>query len=261
MNHPKTSPARGVPVNESYREQIARWARAMASADEEAVRAALAPTSPPERLALFVEGNLEKRAGLLGKYLEFVAGAFDGHAFEHLLAHYVEVQPMTAYASPTEDADRFLAWLERQHRLTPEQKDYVACQRARHAVEAEAAQNRAGHLRFQEYWSVAEALLEELGTNAGLRVHLNPIRVWSRFHTRALLDEDAEPPADVLFFAVRRTISTAVLEPEGQALVRELAEFGPVTLEEWLARGDAADRDALLEFCHDGAAMGLVAFS
>jgi hypothetical protein len=35
------------------------------------------------------------------------------------------------------------------------------------------------------------------------------IRAWSRFATRALL-EGTLPPADVLFFAVRNEISTAV---------------------------------------------------
>ena len=49
-------------------------------------------------------------------------------------------------------------------------------------------------------------------------MHLNPIRIASQFVTARLLDDDATPPADVLFFAVDNDVATAVLvwhEPTG----------------------------------------------
>jgi hypothetical protein len=145
--------------------------------------------------------------------------------------------------------------------LTPEQRDYVVCQRARHAVEDEARANRLGHVRFQELRSVADRLAAELDSNRRLRVHLNPIRAWALFMTPALLDEDASLPAAVLLFAVGNSISTAVLEPTGRSLVQELAACGPCTLDEWADRSWQADRDTLVEFCRDLAGMGLVAFA
>jgi hypothetical protein len=244
---------------EGYADRLARWARALAAGEPDAVRDALADGSSPSQVEMFVEGNFDKRCQLLAKQLEFVAAAFDD--LEELLHEYLHAVPMAADATGASDADRFLAWLERTQQPTPEQRDYLACQRARHAVEFAARTNRHAHLRFQELWSVAGRLSEELGTNPGLRVHLNPLRVWSRFETPALLGGAAAPPADVLFFAVRSSVSTAVLDAGGQELVRALEAGGPCALDEWAALCPQVGEDGVASVARDLAAMGLVAFS
>jgi hypothetical protein len=122
------------------------------------------------------------------------------------------------------------------------------------------ATNRLGHVRFQELWSSADRLAEELGANPDLRVHLNPIRVRSRFVTTALLDDEASPPVDVLFFPVRNEISTAALERRGRALLKRLEASAPCTTSEWLHCNPRVGREEFLSFCRDLAEIGLAAF-
>jgi hypothetical protein len=244
---------------DAYRAQLARWARALAMGREEEVYGGLAEGSTPEQVRLFVEGNGDKRQNVLRKQLAFLAESFDD--LDELLLSYAQERPLAADDTGTNDGERFLRWLEKTRKLTPERRDYVACQRARHAVENEARRNRRGHLRFQELWSLADSLVAELETNPGLRLHLNPIRVGSRFATRVLLNPQTSPPVDVLFFAVRRNISTAVLNRRAKALVEKLAQHSPCTLAEWAWRSAAPDREELAGLCRDLAMMGLVAFS
>ncbi len=244
-------------AGEPYPEQLRRWATALAAGRADELGAALAAGSSPAHVKLFTDSNRTKRSEQLRGRLEFVAGAFPD--FEDLLAAYLGGQP-PATGDATADAARFLEWVERTCRPTPEQCDYLACQRARHAVEALARQDRAGHLHFQELWCSAARRAGELDRVPGPRVHLNPIRIWSRFMTPALLDGDTPPPADVLFFAAGDTTRTAILEAHGQALIEELASCNPCTLDEWAARSQQADRDALVALCRDLAEMGLAAF-
>ncbi len=244
---------------DAYAARLARTARALALGRPEDVHDALDAGSAPWQVAMFVEGNFDKRCGLLEKYLAFVAAAFDD--FEELVHDYLHETPMAAGATGSSDADRFLEWLAQNGDPTPEQRDHIACQRARHAVEFAARTNRAAHLRFQELRSVAGRLARELGSNPRLRVHLNPLHVWARFATPALLGGAAEPPADVLFFAVAGGVSTALLGTEGQALVRALEAHGPWTLDEWADACPQAARKEVIAAGRDLAAMGLVAFS
>ena len=99
-------------------------------------------------MEIFVHNNRAKRREKLHTQLAFVAEVFDN--FDDLVTAFAGDSPLAAYYTTTTDADRFLHWLERAHPLTGEQRDCVACQRARHAVEREARENRPGHLRFQE---------------------------------------------------------------------------------------------------------------
>jgi hypothetical protein len=244
---------------EDYRAQLNGWARGMAQAREDIVFDFLAPGSLPIHVQMFVEGNLDKRVEYLMMQLAFIAGAFKN--LEVLLGAFVLEEPLAAQAVGNNDADRFLEWLPGAFKLTRKQRDYVACQRARFAVEAQARQDRRGHVRFQELGSVAGKLAKSLGHNARLRIHLNPIRAWSSFETTELLDGDASLPANVLFFPVRESTNTAVLESAGQALLEELIAGGPWTLGEWAAVSAQAGREELIGFCRSLADMGLVAFS
>lgn len=246
--------------NETYRQQLQRIARAMATAHTADVYGDLEQGSKHELMKLFVDGNLDKRMDKLDKALEFVKEAF-GDEFENLLIEYIKAVPLGAYDSGQFDSEKFLVWLLENHRPTPEQRDYIACQRARHAVENMGRNQRLSHIRFQDLSSLAAELAKELETHPGLWIHLNPIRVWTRFETNELTGEDAPAPSEVLFFAVGNDCHTAALQDEGRQLVEELALHQPCTLDTWAALSQHGNREELIEMCHDLAEMGLVAFS
>ena len=125
-------------------------------------------------MKIFVDGNLEKRFEKLQAQLEFVADGFD--RFDDLIADYIRARPSAAYDTGISDGERMLVWLtetkglsqnptdarnvrgdSNQRRgfridtktLSPEQLDYIACQRARHAIEETARQ----HIEPQEKYA------------------------------------------------------------------------------------------------------------
>lgn len=226
-----TSRAEQLEKRETYREQLARLAQALAAAKNDLVRDDLAAGTDVGTVKMFTNGNLDKRFEKLQRQVEFVAGVFEN--LDDLLEAFIRGTSLAAYDTGASDGERFLQWLETTRDPTPEQRDYIICQRARHAVEDMARTNRVGHIHFQELLSMAGDLAAELETNPTLRVHLNPIRVWARFETKVLLDEEATVPADVLFFPIGSDIRTAVLEQAGGERIRELAAFGPITLSDW----------------------------
>ena len=240
-----------------YRDQIARLARAMASPQWDEVAPNLSADSDTIGVQLFVEGNLEKRGDKLASQLEFVAEAFDD--FPQLVQSYVDSAPAPAYDTALSDGERMLSWLRNTRRLTAKQEDYISCQQARHAVEERARDHRLAHVRFQERYSLVENWLADFDAASPLRLYLNPIRTWTKFISPALLDESAEPPAHVLFFARGGEVSSAVLELEGQAFINELADYQPCTLAEWAAVSSVGDAAELTEMVRDLAEMGLVA--
>ena len=137
----------------AYREELRRWVPALAGLKAtNGVCDALDPGSSPAGLKLFAEGNLSKRREKLHAQLEFVAEAFDD--FDDIASAFIRSVPSAAYDTTATDGERFLSWLERCDELRPRQRDYVACQRARLAVEAAARADRRGHLRFQELWGL-----------------------------------------------------------------------------------------------------------
>jgi hypothetical protein len=245
-------------LHDAYGVQVALWARALATGNVDGLSTALAEGSSLKQVQLFVEGNFEKRHQLLRKYLEFVSDAFED--IGELLWDYVNEVPLAALDTVSEDADRFLHWLQGTSELTPVQEDFVRCQRARFAIETRASKKRTCHLRFQELWRAAGPLAGELDRRTDLHVHLNPIRARTRLKTPALLDDETPPPADVLFFAMGTGIRTAALDGRGLALVRELASLGPWALDAWASTTTLADRVELLGFCRELAGMGLLAF-
>lgn len=242
-------------MSDPYAEQIRRLAAALAAGAADDLAAVLAAGSTPDDVRLFVEGNRSKRLEGLRAALAFLADAVDD--LDPLLEAYLGRGPLPAHVTPRDDALRFLAWAERAADLSPEQLDHVVCQRARLRVEAAATADRAGLLAFQ---ALREAGADLDPDDPDVAVHLNPVRVWARFATTALLDDDAAVPADVLFFAADGDIVTAVLEAEGQALLEEFADLAPCSLESWSAVTQHADREELVEICQDLAGMGLVAF-
>jgi hypothetical protein len=244
---------------DSYAEQIVGLTRALTSLHEEAARALPVDRYSQEQILLFAEENVEKRRELLDLKLSFLAGIVEN--LDKLLADYIADSTAPAYDTTNNDVERFLQWLEQHASPTPEQIDNIACEGARLAVHALGCRLRREHLRFQELRSVSQQLGRDLAEGADLTVHLNPLRVWSRFYTRALLDQANTLPADVLFFAVGPDVHTAVLDRFGRTLVRELAALEPCSFETWVACSQQGDRDKLRQLCLDLTGMGLVAFS
>ena len=242
---------------ETYHRRLTRLARSLATAKSDAIRNELTPDSAPPLVKVFVDGNLDKRCDKLLSQLEFVADAFPH--FERLVMEYILCVPLAAYDSGTSDGERMLQWLLENKSLTPPQRDYVVCQQARHQIEELARRNRLALVRFQELRSNSDRLVPRLRSQDGVQIFVNPIRTWTRFHTTELLDGEAPAPADVLLFAVDGEIGTAFLELEGRALFNELVDYQPISLGQWAALSQLADRDELAELSCDLSAMGLVA--
>lgn len=255
---------REVEKQETYREQLARLARSLAHARDEDVLNDLASGTPLSRVTMFTAGNLDKRFEKIRKQVEFVGDAFDD--LDGLIDEFITSTALLAYDTGVSDGEQFLQWLERSQHPGAEQRDYITCQRARHAVEEIARRDRLGHIHYQELLSLADQLAAELDFNRALRVHLNPIHAWSQFETRVLLDNSAETPAVVLFYAVKDDVRTALLEPDGIERVRELGKRGECTLDQWRHRIRSrcecdATRAELAGFCRELTMLGLVALS
>ena len=245
-------------VADEYRAQIVRCAQALAVANNASVTQFVSGPAPAETLKLFTDGNLDKRFLKLQDHFEQMIPEFDG--FDDLLERYIRSVPLAAYDTGSSDSQRFLDWLCGTRRLSDRQRDHVACQRSRYAIELAAETNRLGHLRFQELWPTHETFAAELDGNPRLWIHLNPIHAWGEFRTRALLDAESDIPATVLFYPVGNDIRTAAVDPDAEVLVRALELRGPLHLDELLGDPPQLARDELVEFCVDLANVGLVAF-
>lgn len=247
-----------------YSEQLTRIARSLAAGRDNEVIGDVAAGTDPEYVQMFVDDNVQKRFDKIRHQVEVIEPGFEG--LDELLSTYMDQIPLASYDIGASDGDRFLQWLEQNPELSPEQCDLIDCQRARHAVEDLGRKNRLGHIRFQQLWRTVDSLTGELDSDRNLKIHLNPIRVWTRFQTRLLLDDEAVPPADVIFFACTNEVRTAVLESEGQQRVSELELFGTGTIDDWRTWRETSDhtasptREDLIEICRDLAEMGLIAF-
>lgn len=215
---------------ETYKEQVQRLACALGRAEYQSIGGELQCGSSINRVKLFVEGNWEKRFEKLSDQLEFVAEAFDD--FEHMIEVYVRSQPLGPYDSAVNDAEKMLLWLLDKRPLSPVQRDYVLCQRARHAVEELARCHRKGHVAFQRLRRTQPADVQQIDFG-GTVLHVNPIRANATFVSRALLDSASDPPTEVLFFPDGHEIVTAVLEPDALRALLTLATIEPCTLAEW----------------------------
>ncbi len=246
------------PAVEEYRQQLNRWVEGMAVSENAAVYPDAGQRYGPSDVDLFTMGNLDKRCEVLEFQMAFLKPVFDN--LEELIVEHAATQPLAAYETGTVTGLNFLRWLEEEVELTPEQRDYIACRRGRYEVEEAARADRLAHLRFQERWSVAEHLVKRLGRQPGPRVLLNPMRALARFETTVFLEGQGEPPVDVVFYAVRSDIHTAVLEGNVPALLAALDSRDGLTVDEWAARADGASRDELIALARSLAGMGLVAF-
>lgn len=243
---------------EEYRHQIQHCAHKLAVAKTKDVSPFLPEGERMDLVDVYADGNLEKRQGKLTDQFEFMQDAFE--ELEQWIVEYIRTVPLAAYDTGSTDSVLFLDWIEERKSLTPEQIDLVTCHRSRIEVEESARDNRMGHIRFQEMLSATEDLAQQLESNEDLWVHLNPIRVWARFETTVLLEDEDDLPATVLFYPVGSDIRTAVLDAFGQMVVDKLESLQSVRAGELLAAFPYDNREAVIEVTRDLAEMGLFSF-
>ena len=169
---------------------------------------------------------------------------------------------------------RLVRLLPRQHTFSPPlslavptagqsaeiQHDLVSCRAARVRLKRMSRDLFRQQLAFRVAQRRCQPEQHSLQRRSGLRLQLNPIRTWARLLSRVMLD-GVDPPANVLFFATPSGPSAALLELEGQALLNELEDWQPCSLDEWAALSHVADRAQLLDFCLELSRMGIVAWS
>lgn len=239
-----------------HRHPAHRFARTMSIGPAESTHHTL-PGAGPERPRIFAIGSHTQRLRKLHEACALLADGMDD--LEELIVEYVRKVPLSPRDTGRTDAERFLNWLDHHETLSAEHRDYVRCQQGRNVVEFVAVMRRLAHVRFQELLSMNERLLAELETNPRLVVYLNPIHVWSRFETRALLDEEDSVPASVLFFPVGSEIRTVAIEPEAEELIQTLEQAGAMRIKDlkklWPKEEHAVLRTLLTEL----AEMGVVA--
>ncbi|MGZ0168061.1 MAG: hypothetical protein ACKVHE_00735 [Planctomycetales bacterium] len=247
-----------------YAAQLSRIATSLAIANNDVVYGDVADGQPHDRVGMFTEGNLSKRADKLSDQFEDFEDDFE--ELPELIGRYIRKIPLAAYDTGAGDADRFVRWLPTVTELTPEQRDLTLVVRSRFAVEEAGRRNRLGHVRFQELVSLNDRLVTELETNPGLGIHLNPMRTRAIFETGLLIGEEESPEdgVEVLFFAFQSEVRTVILEPEGRALVQTLSDIGPCSLARLKKQLDltiSLDDESLMEMLIDCSEVGLIAFS
>jgi hypothetical protein len=215
--------------SDAYREQLARWCRALAAGRIEELSAALA----------------EGEAHDVQRFLAQANGA--------LIDTYVRRVPQRAYDPECSDRERFVRWLQEERPQTPKERQFVAYQQAEYAVAAQARKRRAEHLAFQRAWHLVGTKMERLTRDPALRIQLNPIRVWS------WLALPGRVAGNVLFFAAGDRVASATPGPLERAFVEVLAR-GPCTLAASAVELGPASREELVSLCRGRAAEGLVAF-
>jgi hypothetical protein len=254
-----------LPQVESYSASLGRWTRALAAGQAGGLEDALAVGSSLRDVEMFLESLHSKRIEKLLWQLRFVAGAFDD--FEGLLVDSIRSVPPPPYDVGCGDAERLLGWLESAGELTAEQRDHVAHQRARHAVEESARRDRRRYLGFHELRSHSERLQGNLGADPGPILHLNPARAWCRLMTRALLDPDGPSPVDTLSFTACHPggatafIRTVEVVPTQLGPLRALESVAPCTLWQWMDRAGISQGGHLVELCRQLVRLGLLALS
>jgi len=240
-----------------HREPTRRYAHTMAIRQGDVPDHGLPVTTEVDRPRIFSIGTSTQRLRKLHEACAMLADGMDD--LEELIVEYVRTVPLSARDTGRSDAERFLNWLDRHDTLSAEHRDYVRCQQSRNVVEFVAVMRRLAHVRFQELLSMNERLLVELETNPRLVVHLNPIHVWSRFETRALLDDTDTVPASVLFFPVGSEIRTIAIEPEGEELIQLLERSGAMRVKDVRKLWPKEDHGMLHELLTELAEIGVVA--
>ncbi|MHC4875246.1 MAG: hypothetical protein ACYTGL_02030 [Planctomycetota bacterium] len=247
-------------TDRSYTLQLQRIAQSLAVAHNDLVACDVRSGQSVHLVAMFTEGNLDKRFDKLRDQVELLDDEFP--QLDDLISEYVAVIPLAAYDTGSSDGDRFAQWVTRRMSVSEEQRDLLAVIRSRHAVEEIARCNRLAHVRFQERLSLNDMLLPELPTSRRLRLYLNPIRLVTHFRSDLFVAVDST--ADAVFFAVGTEIRVAVLDENGHRVLRVLSETDGLLVSElsMAVRSEtesAATGDELTEIVCACAELGLIA--
>jgi len=228
--------------------QITRWPRNLTfgRSHSQASEAARRTARRTERLQ-----ELYRRVDLL-------AGAWN--KLGETLDEYVRLVPLCAREDSLEDAHRFLGWLETSHGLSLRVRDHVSCLRAQCQVEEMSRDRRALHRQFLELAAAAPFPASDLGHDSPIQIHINPLWVWSRLLSDALLTGPAHCPVDVLFFAAGTSIQYAAFCPADKAMFIHLTCYAPCRLGTLLTHSRGSESHCVA-FCRRMADLGVVAFA
>jgi hypothetical protein len=240
-------------ATEEYREQLRQLTEAMSITRNEVPKVEV---DSQFQLDVFAEENYDKRLDKLQMQLEFVQDAFEN--LHELFEAYTLEQLMKPYDRQMSDGAAFIDWLTGRSKLNRKQKDYLAVARARLQIQDIARLHRRSHVRFQELYSIAQQMLPDLETNDRLRLYLNPIRTRAKLLTDSFL-EGEKPPVEAVFFAHGYDIRTAILGKHGLALLEELAQHVPATIESLAAVSVLADHEEMMQFARQLVELGLAA--
>jgi hypothetical protein len=246
---------------EEYDGQLVRWTAAFAAGRYQDFEGALEPTCTPHDVKRFLINSFGNRYTWLIRETAALAHVIDD--LPALIKAYIRVVPRAPFdITAPGDEEQFLVWLAQTPTLTPEQRDFVTCQRGEYAVGTEARRHRSAHLRFQQLWKHAGERAARLSADLTLRVHLNPIRFVGELLTSVLAPEAKSLPIPILFYAAGTSVRAAPLEGAMAEAVRKLADRGPRTLDETANGSDRRDVSPteLLQLVRELADQGLVAF-
>ncbi|HVW00171.1 MAG TPA: hypothetical protein VHB77_07525, partial [Planctomycetaceae bacterium] len=213
---------------QDYRRQIARWTALLAGEITVPLEVEIPQGAAAVRIGLFTDGNHEKRCDKLLDQLDLLQDVVDG--LEKHVEEYMGLLPPPAYDLGTADEEQFLDWFELRAEMTPELSDTIDCLRCRFRIETLARASRVRHIQFQEISSVFDKLFPRALRQQRYRLHLNPLRIWSRFTRWAVREDDDELPAAIVYHAVGAEIRTIALDESGREFVRLLELHEPCSL-------------------------------
>ena len=138
----------------------------------------------------------------------------------------------------------------------------MALRRTRQYVERLVRWNHEAHLLFQSRRAAMNDDIRLHAADSAARICINPIRVWTRLSTPALLHRvrnSSSAPASVIVFADGESVAAAALDLQEQAAFNELTDFQPCTMAQWAAVSQIADRGELAARCRQLIELGLAA--
>lgn len=132
----------------------------------------------------------------------------------------------------------------------------------RRKLQADARARRRDFGRYAALHRGTPAAIAHL--DAGVRVHLNPVRGWlPPEEPSPTANSDAAPDRATVLFAVGNEIRSLTVDAASRDLLHELAGLGPTTCDAWerhsRAFGCGAPRAAILDLVRRAADEGLVA--
>jgi len=182
--------------------------------------------------------------------------------FEDLDAHvarYVRDVPLDTADSSTFDAERFLDWLDAQLPISAEQHDFLTCQRSQFAVEFVAVKQRLEHARFQSQRAEQSTpTAVEIQRRSAATITINPTHFWTQLETRALLDDETDIPATVLFFADGPEVHAAVVEGIAEQVLRTITRRSRLTIGHLLRKHDASQQEEIISAITTCIDLGIV---